>query len=349
MLQRLSIYLFLLMFLAIENTANAQYIHLIQGNIRDKTTGNLLSGASVNLRNTKLTTISNEDGYFSLRAEQLNTDDSIAVSNVGYKTSIISLASFLNGKMQNISLEPVSYTLDEVVVKSLTLRQILDSIRQHNDRLFIQPIKLSGYYREVAYTDSITNSYSDAICDYYYSKEKTALKINASRCVETKVTYKDKKDFKGGISSGIDPNRAFEYAYLDKFLERFYPDKSLSNYKYKRERPKDDSNEKTIKLIISPQPNSNYDLYQTTFYLNSEDYTLAGFSLEIPKEMSPSTRVNSFLGIHGQNVAYNISVKYTLTNNGLCLDNYSISRIHHLWGSFLARKSISRRNGVANS
>ncbi|PXV62006.1 TonB-linked SusC/RagA family outer membrane protein [Dysgonomonas alginatilytica] len=86
------------------------------GVITDSSTKETLPGVSVTVRGTTIGTISDPDGKFSLSVPQNGT---LVFSYLGYKTFEIKAS---NGT-GNISLEPLSFAIDDVVVVGIRMRK----------------------------------------------------------------------------------------------------------------------------------------------------------------------------------------------------------------------------------
>jgi hypothetical protein len=67
-----------------------------------------LPGASITIKGTKTTTVSEFDGYYEINASQSET---LVIAYIGYSDNLIDK----NNKM-NINLQPESGSLEEVVV-----------------------------------------------------------------------------------------------------------------------------------------------------------------------------------------------------------------------------------------
>ncbi len=85
----------------------------IRGRVLDDE-GQPLAGASVTVKNTKSAGVTDAEGVFTLN---VNEDDVISVSFVGYRTKDVKIGtSILNGSIINITLSRVSAQLDETQV-----------------------------------------------------------------------------------------------------------------------------------------------------------------------------------------------------------------------------------------
>ena len=80
----------------------------ISGNVTDSKDGSPLSGASIQVRNSKIFSLTKNDGSFSLNGP---TKGIIIISNVGYQTTQLPITSFMS-----IKLSKVDNSLSEVIV-----------------------------------------------------------------------------------------------------------------------------------------------------------------------------------------------------------------------------------------
>lgn len=106
-------YLFIVWFIININTAKAQQNHVLNGIVKDKSTGETLIGASVQIKGAStLGTVTNAYGYYSLSVPAGVNE--LIFSYVGYQT-ITKNISLSNNLTQNISLSSAN-ELNEVII-----------------------------------------------------------------------------------------------------------------------------------------------------------------------------------------------------------------------------------------
>ena len=88
----------------------------VKGKVTDATTISPLSGANISLKNSKIATISNENGEFSIAA---NEGDILEISNIGYYLKSIKVSD----KYLQISLIQNTRQLNEVIVTALGVKK----------------------------------------------------------------------------------------------------------------------------------------------------------------------------------------------------------------------------------
>ncbi len=108
------LFLFLLSFLFFQTT-QAQDI-TVQGTITDSVTNEPVIGASVSVNNKNISTATNGNGIFSIKASM---NDELTVSYIGYLNKTV----VVNGSNVTIQIAPSSTQLNDVVVTALGIRR----------------------------------------------------------------------------------------------------------------------------------------------------------------------------------------------------------------------------------
>ncbi len=103
----------LIFFITFTITSFAQKEFIISGKITEATTGKPMQNATVHLKGTNASTLSNIDGTFRLHSNKMN--DSLEITNVGFEPFIIQLEE---GKITNIevALQSKPNTLEGVII-----------------------------------------------------------------------------------------------------------------------------------------------------------------------------------------------------------------------------------------
>ncbi|SDS90267.1 CarboxypepD_reg-like domain-containing protein [Mucilaginibacter mallensis] len=343
---------FLIYLLFLSLYVSAQVKEPVSGIVISEDNGEPIDGVTIAWSNKGIGSITNSDGKFVIvLTPPYNQQDSLLFSCVGYKSRKVAINSVI-GIKNTIKLETVIQDLKEVVVRPLTLKQLLDSINRHNTVAFVSPMKLDGYYRELVFTNTKCTEYSDAICSYFFdraSPKEIQLKINASRCRFEENVNKDRHDVKKNFKSDIDPNQAFRYALLSAMIADYFPDKVLADYKYILERFGDKGSD-DLKITIYPKKGSKA-FYRLTFIL-SNDFLLRSYRLEIPDNLLDKTDEMSLLWIHEKDLNLVIEVKYTSFFDHIYPSYYNIEEGEHFWGKLLGAKvdeiSINKSEFIVN-
>lgn len=296
-----------------------------------------LEGVNVSIENKGIGSATNSDGKFILVLHiTVNPTDSLTFSCIGYETKRVGVIDASVNKSLTVKLETSVTNLAEVNVKPVSLKSLLDSIIDHNTKLFVSPAELKGYYRELAYTDTKCTEFSDALCSYYFDRTSAPdgqFKIDASRCLEAKEPKYDRHNFEAMLPSFIRPNAAFQYAMLKHLVEKFFPDKTIANYDYIIEQTNAES-EGDLKIVISPKPSDQEDYYQLVLFLTN-DLTLISLRMDVPEKLAARIEEKSFLGLHARVTKLNISVNYSALAGSIYPGYYNMSFSYYLRGKFM--------------
>ena len=316
--------------------AFSQDKHIINGTVlsRDEKP---VEGVSITWANKGYGSVTNSEGNFII---VLNTSykptDSLTFSCIGYRSEKVSIATAITEKKITLKLSASIENLKEVVVRPLSLQQLLDSLIHHNNGIFVSPMKLNGYYREMVFTNNKCTELSDAICEFFFDQKVQPdglLKITASRCRKETKENKDKDNMEVYKESKINPNQAFKYAMFDGMIEKYFPEKSLTEYQYRMEQLGDGSNS-DLKITIAPKKPTADTFYQLTLMLKN-DFSLISYRLEIPENLIEQVKEKSLLGLHSKWVKNLIEVNYSSINGRIYPAYYAVMKSTKLWGKML--------------
>lgn len=306
------------------------------GTVICRQTGLPVEGVSISYSAKNIGSVTNTDGKFIVAISgSFNAKDSLVFSCIGFKNTAISLNDISSPNNIKIQLDTLNITLHEVVVKPLSTREMLDSLIKHNTKLFASPMQLSGYYRELVFTNNACTEFSDALCSYYFSKTDAAngqLKIEASRCrIAKSVSDDNDKTYEDHIDSKINPNRLFRYALLKGLFEKYLPDDAVSSYKYSIETIDSDG---SIRITFVPKSNQSGYYFGFVFIVTA-DFSLNSLTLSIPVAFANAIKEKSLLGIHFKPLQLLLTVNYGKWNNSIYPANFKVNYTAHLWGKLL--------------
>ena len=122
----------------------------LRGFIYDKDVNNAPLGmAAMQIKNTQLGGLADDNGYFEIPIPKLNLKDSLKVSYVGYQAKIISIANYKDGDTLRVSISSAAETKAEAVITSYNAKGVLlkaiDNLRKN---LYTDSIIQTGFYRQ---------------------------------------------------------------------------------------------------------------------------------------------------------------------------------------------------------
>ena len=133
-----------------ENLLDGNFI-TIRGKVKDKETGRALPYATISLQGNAVGTVSNSEGEFIFKIRSLETEGTIVVSHLGYKTASVTLGE--KGKYDGVTvwLMPTSTWLPEVLVSGRDARMLVEEAMSRVDENYsADNLMLTGFYRETA-------------------------------------------------------------------------------------------------------------------------------------------------------------------------------------------------------
>lgn len=145
-MKQLCSFLCLVLFLFTHSQENV----LLKGYVSDAANKQPLSLAAVQVKNTQLGALTEDNGYFELPVPKSNLNDSLRISFVGYLTRTISVAGYQQSDTLYITLETQVATKEEVVVTAMNARGVLlKAIENMKKNLFTDSLIQHGFYRQV--------------------------------------------------------------------------------------------------------------------------------------------------------------------------------------------------------
>lgn len=122
---------------------------VIRGYVLDKDNKQPLALAAVQVKNSQLGALTEDNGYFDLPIPKTNLSDSIRISFVGYFPTTISVINYKDGDTLHILLAPAIATKDEVVITAMNAKGVLSkAIDNLRNNLYTDTIIQTGFYRQ---------------------------------------------------------------------------------------------------------------------------------------------------------------------------------------------------------
>jgi len=128
--------------------ANAQNV-AVRGFILDKDNKQPLSLCAVQVKNSQLGALSEDNGFFELPVPTSNLSDSLKISFMGYLPKAISILNYKQGDTLKIYLETSIETKQETVIIAENAKGVLlKAIANLKKNIFRDSILQSGFYRQ---------------------------------------------------------------------------------------------------------------------------------------------------------------------------------------------------------
>ncbi len=166
---------FFLFFFITTSSLFSQSKSVFTGTVTNKETDEVLSFASISLKNHPIGVISNEDGEFDFYIPESKRNDTLLVSFIGFNSYEIPLQIIKNPI--KIELQPADNVLDEVVLSQLTpldyIKRALDNLSENYPQ---DPYQTIAYYREKFIENNQIIKQEEAVFKTYYPTPKDTAK-----------------------------------------------------------------------------------------------------------------------------------------------------------------------------
>ncbi len=121
----------------------------IQGVVKDARTRKPIAFASIFVPEAQIGTVTNLDGFFTLKVDKSIDAKSFTISHLGYRLSNFSVEEYARSGRQEFLMEVNSVMLDEVVIRPDDARQlVLQAINKIEQNYPGESQRLTGFYRE---------------------------------------------------------------------------------------------------------------------------------------------------------------------------------------------------------
>lgn len=259
--------------------ASAQENILLRGFVYDKDANNAPLGmAAIQLKNTQLGGLSNDNGWFEIPIPKMNLKDSLKVSYVGYSPQSLSIKNYQHGDTLRVYIASAAETKGEVVVIAMNARGVLvKAIDNMKKNFLFDSLIATGFYRQyhkengkyVRLLEADLSVAFNAKSPYRYSIHES-VKINQQRRAENYERNVDANNHGDHMVQLLQEN---PYSYnRNNFLDvkklDFYAPKFLS----------EDSVEYHISLQY--KESSSKELVRATVWVQKETYAITRMEIE---------------------------------------------------------------------
>lgn len=249
-----------------------QQLLTVSGIVRDD--NQRLPFVSVTIKGSALGTITNEDGYFSLKIPNTDKDITIVISHVGYYTNNLTVKATEAHEMR-IFLKPYPNLLDPALIVVMDPESLVrEALWKVRDNYPSSPVRQRGFYRETARKGNRYISVSEAVVDMYkygYSKPPVYDRveiIKGRRLMRQKSVDTLAVKLQGG------PVMPLDHDVVKNPDDLFFED-DLASYTYTMADPTVIDQRPVYVVNMTPRfRNNKYPLYNAKVYIDKETLTI---------------------------------------------------------------------------
>ncbi|MDL2214625.1 carboxypeptidase-like regulatory domain-containing protein [Dysgonomonas sp. OttesenSCG-928-M03] len=287
---------------------------ILSGKVLDRISNDPIAYASIDVLNSSIGTISNQDGEFRLILPDTLQNAQITFSHLGYRTQTLKV-SLLSGQSATFMLDPEVVPLQEVVVRLVNPIQTIKTMLANRKMNYSSiPVYMTVFYREgveykkknINLTEAVLKLYKTGYQNGTYSDQIKLLKMR-------KVTNKVEADtlitkMKSGLNSVL---------MLDivKNLPDFLELDVDSHYEYAHTDITVIDNRKVNVISFEQKDVITEPLYKGELYIDAENNALLQAKFEInPEYVKKSSEMfvekkRRNLSITPQSITYIVSYK----------------------------------------
>jgi hypothetical protein len=249
---------------------------LVIGVVTDKETNQPLSMAAIQIKNTQLGALSEDNGYFEMPLPVSNLKDSIRVSYVGYTPVSLSIADYKTGDTLRIALGMDNMIKGEVVITALGARAVmLKAIENMKKNFYYDSLISTGLYRQyhkengkyVRLMEADVSVAFNVKSPYKYSFHEL-VRVNKQRRSDN---YETNGDVHGDHLVDLLKQNAYSYnraSFLDAKKIDFYAPKMLSE------------NEKEYVITLQYKEANSATLENAKLVIEKETFAITRMEIE---------------------------------------------------------------------
>lgn len=182
---------------------------VLRGRVLGGDTNQPLVNASITVSQANVSSITNQDGYFSIRVPASTRNARIIIRHLGYENREIPVITLIDSPNNHIALVPSPIQLGEVQVVSGDGRELVqEALRQIPRNYPEDPTMMVAFYRESVKKGSRHISLVEAVLDVYKASYRSYSNDQARIYIGRKATDISPRDtvllkFQGGISDAL--------------------------------------------------------------------------------------------------------------------------------------------------
>ncbi len=256
---------------------------VVSGTVRDKDTGKKIENVYVSLMGTSVGTVTNADGYFSLKIAHVTDSPVIEFSHLGYVNSRFSLSVLEREISTDVRMIPFAQVLDESVIYGSARRIVEEALNRIPVNYPDRPNLMDAFYRETVQKGRRYISIAEAVMGMYKpSYGRGGSDHDLVHIVKARRVLGQKKADTLGVKVMDGPNLSL-YMDVVKNEDALFDLTTLNYYDFKLE-PSEMMNDR-LQYVISfvPRVSVQYALFYGKVYIDCErlSFTRTEFSLDL--------------------------------------------------------------------
>jgi hypothetical protein len=253
---------------------------VIRGHIYDNTSKTAIPFATVGIVEENIGTITNNDGFFTLKIPASLIGTSLIVSHLGFISQSIPV-QLLDEQQVDFYLERRVISIQEVIIRYIDPNLIIEkAMEQRKGNNAVDPVYLTTFYREGVQKNNKYISYSEAVFKVYKSPYDVSEHFDQVKLLKSrKVEGTNPRDtvflkLKAGVQSALQLD-------IVKCIPGFLDLAPPVEYKYVYSNMVSYDDKDAYAITFVQNAGLEKALYTGTVYIEKEGYALLGADFEI--------------------------------------------------------------------
>ena len=191
----------------IEQQPDSTYV--LRGRVLGGDTNQPLVNASISVQKVNVSSVTNQDGYFSIRIPVTTQNSKLLIRHLGYENQQIPVITLIDSPNNHIVLKPSPIQLSEILVVSGDGSHLVqEALQRIPENYPTDPNMMVAFYRESVEKGSNHISLVEAVLDVYKASYRSYSNDQARIYIGRKATDISPRDtillkFQGGISDAL--------------------------------------------------------------------------------------------------------------------------------------------------
>ena len=261
----------------------------LKGKITDAQNRQVIPSATLQLKKGAAGTATNSSGDFIFKIPESGLSDTLVISCIGYRSTLISLSSVVDNVQ--ISLQPAVVEMAAVTVRS---RSGLDILKEALGRIPVNydtsDVQLTAFYRENVWLGDYELSFSEAILDIYKTF-KTGKKLNDQLKIikgrKKSIDYGKEAQlywWMSGVSNGARNTLGNDMVKYRAVKSSPFNPSNFRFYEYKFLETINEGNRNLIVLTINPRKKARKGLVHMKLYIDEESLAIIKYTIDISEK-----------------------------------------------------------------
>ena len=253
---------------------------IIRGHIYDRENKAAIPYATVGIVEENIGTVTNNDGFFTIRIPAALIGTSLVVSHLGYMSQAIPV-SLLNEQRVDLYLNRRIISIQEVIIRYIDPEVIIGKALERLKANYApEPVYLTAFYREGVRKNTKYISYSEAVFKIYKPPFTAGGNDDQVKLIKSrKIRDSNPRDtvllkLKAGVKSALQLD-------IVKFIPGFLDQAPPVEYNYKYSDLVSYNNKDAYAVTFMQKDGLKKPLYKGVVYIEKEGFALLGADFEI--------------------------------------------------------------------